>query len=276
MNKLTAQCFEHFEKLEHALNALSNIQNSTNQFYIPESLQHTSINNQLNDIYYQSEGDGRLSKSYWGLVGVDSKTILKLETINTLKKAFQTSVIALKTSNENDWMNIYQNINSRPSIIKQSFNLADLSRLHLKQTYRQIPILRAQPSKVSFSWYSSGRSIKRLTKQQVLEKLLNLGEDKIHIQMQINNLLSVDDSHFAQIQTQAPLIRTNILFPDQQTQAINTSLPIFFDLSDPDHFPYVSELPETPSLKRTRKVRSDSKIQTDIFLQSLRIHRYNV
>ena len=271
-DSLESKCISNFEILESELGKLP--RSLSTQYYQPKQLTPHTINDQLCDIYYQNDQDGRLTNSYWGAIATSSENIKTLEYINVLKSNFQKSVIQLRQSNQNTWLNTYNKINSREDIISAPLTNSGLSRLHLKQTYRQIPILKSQPIKIAFSWYTSGRSITKMSKQQVLDKLIHLGEDKTHIQMQINLLSQVNDTHFAQIQNQAPTIRANILFNNGQTQSLNTSLPIFFETDNNSSFPLITELPENTHTQRQRKVRSDIKIDNECFIKSLRIHRY--
>ena len=274
-NSLEYQCISNFELLEQQLGELPNLQPCSNEhFYIPEQLTSLSLNNQINDIYYQTNQDGRLTNSYWGAIATDSDNILKLEKINHLKSNFQTSVIKLRQANQNSWLDLYQKINSRAQATHNQLVESNLTRLHLKQTYRQIPILKSHPSKIAFSWYTSGKSIKKLSRQQVLQRLLALGEDKQHIQMQINLLAQVNDLFFAQVQSQAPTIRANILNNNKHTLSFNCSLPIFFEHNNDLDFPIITELPSQENIQRKRKKRNDIKIEDECFIKSLRIHRY--
>ncbi|MCJ8312107.1 MAG: hypothetical protein HRU38_07985 [Saccharospirillaceae bacterium] len=272
---LETQCISSFEILENELGKLPNLTPSNHSFfYKPDQLKTTSFNDQIQDIYYQNDLDGRLTNSYWGVIGSSKHNISALKNINILKTTFQQNAVNLKQSNQNKWLNLYQKINTREGIISKPLTTSGLSRLHLRQTYRQIPILGNHPKKIAFSWYTSGRSIKKMNRQQVLQKLLALGEDKTHIQLQLNLLSNVKDSHFAQVQNQAPTIRTNILYQNLQTQSFNTSLPIFFELDSKLDFPYITQLPDLNNQQRIRKVRNDIKIDNECFLKSLRIHRY--
>ena len=274
-DSLESQCISNFEILEQALGKLPNLTPSNlSSFYKPEPLKTSSFNNQIHDIYYQNNEDGRLTNRYWGVIGSTKNNITTLKNINTLKTTFQKSVIELRHANQHKWLDLYHKINTREGIISEPLTESGLSRLHLKQTYRQIPILDSQPKKIAFSWYTSGRSIIKMNRHQVFEKLLALGEDKTHIQIQLNLLSNISDTHFAQIQNQAPTIRANILYQNLQTQSFNASLPIFFESDTKFNFPSITELPEVKNLQRKRKLRNDIKIESECFIKSLRIYRY--
>ncbi|BBI61585.1 hypothetical protein HSBAA_28910 [Vreelandella sulfidaeris] len=96
-----------------------------------------------------------------------------------------------------------------------------LARLHLKQSWRQLPIAQAPVSRVRFAWYSSGRSIKRLTVQEAERKLIQLDTDAPHIRIQLRKLASIPSGEIlAQVQTQAPLMRANLFLPSRSPMDI--------------------------------------------------------
>ncbi|MBQ0757087.1 MAG: DNA replication terminus site-binding protein, partial [Amphritea sp.] len=100
-----------------------------------------------------------------------------------------------------------------------------------------------------------------------------------HIQLQlqaVGNLRPGD--MLAQIQTQVPVIRANMLWKQEEQmlrKARNTSLPIIVALDDENpSLPEYNEPPLIPPEARSRLERSDLKIDPQPFLPSLRAHRY--
>jgi len=130
-NNLEAQCISDFEILESELGNLpSLLPENSSHLYQPNHFKPSQINEQLCDIYYQNDQDGRLTNSYWGVIGTSSENIQKLEKINLLKSNFQNSVIKLRNNKQSDWESIYQRINTRHDIVSQSLSESDLSRPH--------------------------------------------------------------------------------------------------------------------------------------------------
>ena len=270
------QLFKEFDNLQQELLSLGNeLPKLGFQFWSnSEPANALVIAKQLQDIYYKDGQDGRETRSYTSVVSCSELLLEKIQKINEQKQILQNLIIKIKnTQNPIFWSQAYEQLNLRPFTLNESLKLNSLSRIHLKQCHRHIPYLSSEPEKISFSWYNSGRSIKKLDRQQVLEKLLALNPESPHIQLQIEKLANIKDLFLAQIQKQAPVIRCNILYKDKQRKAMNCSLPLFY----PSHFgqPLVEIIPPpTFEKQRSRALRNDSKINDEVYLKSIRVHRY--
>jgi len=235
------------------------------------------------DIWYKGDQDGRETRSCYGLVLANQKLIELAQQTNQLKDEFKTHVQSIQKRDKDYWLALKAQLNKRHQNLREKLYFNGLARLHLKQAYRHIPILEQWPDKIGFTWYSNGRSIKKLSVEQAEKKLLAMGEDKAHIQAQLQKLYTLPEHEvLAQIQTQVPLVRANLVYKnlndkgvsETTRKAMNVALPL---LIPADKFPFLPEfnqISSTPPEERTRLPRNDFKIENDVFLPSLRTYRY--
>jgi hypothetical protein len=110
-----------------------------------------------------------------------------------------------------------------------------------------------------------------------------MGEEKPHIQQQLQQLNTLAQHEIlAQIQTQVPVVRANLVFKllnekghaETVRKAMNVSLPLLVPEEENPLLPVFNEINEQPPMTRTRIARSDFKICEEVFLPSLRVHRY--
>lgn len=235
------------------------------------------------DIWYQGEQDGRETRSCYGLVLANDELITLAQKANQLKDEFKTRVQGIQKRDKDYWLALKAQLNKRHQNLREKLYFTGLARLHLKQAYRHIPILEQRPEKVGFTWYSNGRSIKKLSVAQAEKKLIAMGEDKLHIQAQLQKLYTMPDSEMlAQIQTQVPLVRANLVYKtlnekgisETQRKAMNIALPLLVPADKLPFLPEFNQISAIPPEDRTRLPRNDFKIESDVFLPSLRAYRY--
>ncbi|RDE24275.1 DNA replication terminus site-binding protein [Motiliproteus coralliicola] len=276
-----AELVEQFERLCDALSQLAQqLQVSELPLWVPltEAERELTIDPRRKaielycDLWHQGDGDGRRTRSCHGLVAADPTLLQQAESVNQHKQALQRCLQGFKQQPGE----LLEPLNQRPNSLRQALDHKGLARLHLKQCYRLIPTCTRQPDWVGFNWYTSGRSIKRISAEQAQQKLARMGIDKPHIQLQLDKLATLDaNTRLAQVQTQAPLMRANLRFAQPpMRQALNLSLPLLFAHDDSLPFPEHNDPSLVPKTERSRRQRSDCLIETEPFLPSLRIHRY--
>ena len=235
------------------------------------------------DIWYRGDQDGRETRSCYGLVMANEELISLAKSVNDKKDAFKLLVQSVQKDNQDRWLALKAQLNKRHDNLRARLYFNGLARLHLKQAYRHIPILETWPEKIGFTWYSNGRSIKKLTVAQAEQKLINMGEGKDHIQAQLQKLNTLGEHELlAQIQNQVPVVRANLVFKhlnelghsETIRKAMNVSLPLLIPSEKFPFLPKFNEISEQPPEQRTRIPRNDFKIEQDAFLPSLRAHRY--
>ena len=235
------------------------------------------------DIWYRDQQDGRETRSCHGLVMASDKVIQLAQEVNQAKDDFKSLVQQVQKTDKDLWLNQKAQLNTRHQSLRNQLYYTGLGRIHLKQLYRHIPILAHRPEKIGFTWYSNGRSIKKLTVAQAETKLLAMGEEKIHIQQQLQKLNTLPEHEIlAQIQTQVPVVRANLVFKlakdkghvETVRKALNVSLPLLVPQEGSSLMPKYNQIEEQPPVVRTRIARNDFKICEEVFLPSLRVHRY--
>lgn len=279
-NNSAVELLESLEQLQQDLSAFcEQVQRSNYPFWLPgERITQLDQAAQLYaDIWYRDGQDGRTTLSHYGLIGADSQLIELAQRTNQSKQQFQKLASRYRLSEHSD---LQETLHRRSQELNRILNRQGASRLHLKQCYRLIPIAEPRPERIGFSWYTSGRSIRKLTPAEAQDKLLKMDTSQPHIQQQLAAVGALRPGDMlAQIQTQVPVMRANLVWKqDKQTvrQARNTSLPILVALTDDNPtLPAYNEPPAKPPESRNRLERSDLKIDPQPYLPSLRAHRYN-
>ena len=216
-----------------------------------------------------------------GLIAASQQTVEAIEHLNDCKNAFKSTVLALKAAKVSTQHSMLSKsfeafFSSRPTQLAQTLKRIGLSRIHLKQCYRRIPIFYTRPKKVSWTWANT-RSIKRITVQEA-EQLLNKHAQDPGIAQQLNKLRCLSFTEpLAIVQDLAPHLRANVVLPDAEgttRQMVKGPVPIFY-LDDsgtplPDYHPPG----EKRGKDRDRVVRRDVKLEPEPYLPAIRAHRY--
>ena len=235
------------------------------------------------DIWYKDQQDGRETRSCYGVVMASEEIIERAHRVNHAKDAFKALVQQAQKTDKDGWLEQKSLLNRRHESLRQQLYYTGLARIHLKQIYRHIPILPLSPEKIGFSWYCNGRSIKKMSVAQAQDKLLAIGEEKEHIQQQLKKLNTLPAHEIlAQIQSQVPVVRANLVYKvrnekghaDTVRKAMNVSLPLLVPDNNHHLLPTFNQINDQPPETRTRIARSDFKISEEVFLPSLRVHRY--
>jgi hypothetical protein len=228
------------------------------------------------NIWHSDNADGRRTQSCYGLVGANKDILEAASKLNTKKDQLRTCIGLLKKSELNA---ASEQLHRRSRALAKTLNNEGLGRIHLKQCYRHIPLVDSLPHSVRFSWYNSGRSIKKFTAEDAMMLLLKLDTSQLHIVRQIEKLSPLHKStKMAQVQTQVPIVRANLAWKASDKGwyrlAKNSPLPILIPLLDDETLPEHNVLISTAPTLRSRAQRSDSLIDPEPFLPSLRIHLY--
>ncbi|NIC04192.1 DNA replication terminus site-binding protein [Halomonas sp. DX6] len=233
----------------------------------------------LLDFWYTDGQDGRATRSHVGLVAADEALMARVVEVNAAKAEFAEQLARIKAEDPPLLAEAKAVLPFRHPQLHDHLRGSGLARLHLKQCWRAIPVAEAPVARVRLAWYSSGRSIKRLTVREVEKKLLALDSDAPHVRIQLRKLAALPSSEpLAQVQSQAPLMRANLFYCEpledgRSRRAMNVALPLFLPAPRgrlPDH----NLPPAAPPQSRTRARRSDEKLEEHPYLPSLRIFRY--
>lgn len=233
----------------------------------------------LLDFWYQDGQDGRVTRSYVGLIAADEALLEHVAAVNAAKAHFGDILGLIRQESTALIPELKAVLPFRHPALHTHLRGQGLARLHLKQCWRALPVADAPLSRVRLSWYSSGRSIKKLTVRDAEQKLLALDHGSPHVRIQLERLATIPDGEpLAQVQKQAPLMRANLFFQEpladgRVRRAMNVALPLFIPSPD-GRLPNYNLPPPFPSEKRTRAKRSDERLEEDVFLPSLRVYRY--
>lgn len=271
-----------FDQFEHMRRAIAAFAKSVNQYDSAHwiapwagSVRAPDLEDLLLDLWYQEEQDGRETRIYPGLIALNREQITLAAEVNLAKDQFRKVVHALKEADNVAWREIQGRLARRYQSLNDSLGREGLARLHLKQVFRHLPLVVKRPDRVGFSWYSSGRSIARITKAEAWERLTKLNTEAAHIRIQMERLATLPDNEpLARVQRQAPVLRANLVFADGRRKSMNVSLPLLFPSQGINELPDFSIPPETPPNERHRLVRSDNKLEDEPWLPSIRVHRY--
>lgn len=233
----------------------------------------------LLDMWHQQGQDGRETRNYIALIAADDTLLEKFNAVNTAKAQISELLQRIKQAHPNTLSQAKHRLPQRHPDVDKVLRKGGLARLHLKQCWRHIPIAPEPVSRVRFAWYSSGRSIKKLTVREAEQKLLQLDTGAAHVRIQLRKLAGIpSDEPLAQVQSQAPLMRANLFFTEpledgHTRRAMNVALPLIVP-SHNQQLPHIKMPPPEPPTQRTRAKRRDEKLEHEAFLPSLRIYRY--
>lgn len=251
---------------------LSQDELGTNLSPIEKACQH------YQDFWYQNGQDGRETRSCFGLIAATDEQLNLAHAINRHKDQLKLAIQTWQKSDNKAWLELKGQLGKRHSNLRDNLKLSGLSRLHLKQTWRHIPVVDRTPSRAGFNWYGSGRSIQKMTVQQVYDALNKLDTSSKHIQTQLSLVSKLSsNTPLAKVQNLAPTMRANLFYKDgefPERQAFNASLPILFKADKKGEFPSHNEPVLVAPTSRQRAIRSDRKIEDEAFLPSLRVHKY--
>lgn len=234
----------------------------------------------LTDLWYHDGQDGRTTRNYIGVVAANDALIALVDAVNRHKDAFGEVIARIRTALPADQLTAMRaTLPYRPHALNAHLCADGLSRLHLKQSWRRLPVAPAPVARIRLAWYSSGRSIKRLSVEDAERLLMQLDTDADHVRLQYQRLAALPSGEpLAQVQAQAPLMRANLFYTlplddGRQRQAMNIAMPLFVPSRD-GHLPHCNQPPAMPPNARTRARRSDSRLEDDPWLPSIRVHRY--
>jgi hypothetical protein len=229
-----------------------------------------SIASSLNDYFYQDGDDGRVTSQCCAVIyGVSNAEAMELNEAKDNFKALITSYRAEHPKETNSWQ---RSLFATHSLARQSLSDAAHGRLNLKACWRRVRVIDEPVTSISYAWYNSGRSIKRIDYQQVIDRLEKLDRQGVNIQQAWSALAGISsNTELCIVQKQAPLIRANVRLGNGEMIAFNCSTPIF--LTAQDLLPVIRPLPESER-KTLRKSRSDQRIDNEPLIPILRVHRY--
>ncbi len=190
----------------------------------PEPVEHARaeewLRRALQDVWYQDGQDGRATRAHIGLVAASESVMEAVAAANTAKAEFAALTARIRDQVPALIPEAKAVLPFRHPALHDHLRGEGLARVHLKQCWRAIPASEAPLARVRLAWYSSGRSIKKLTVREAEQKLLALDSDAPHIRIQLRKLAGLPSGEpLAQVQRQAPLMRANLFYREPSTTA---------------------------------------------------------
>ncbi len=283
-----SQLIETFDQIIQLSQQLcQNLSPQQNQHWLPLTAQEEDqglnplqkAKNIYQDYWYQDGQDGRETRSCFGLIAVTDQQIQLALNINEYKESLKKQVKHIQSHDKSQWLELKGTLGKRHNKLRDSLHFSGLTRLHLKQTWRHIPVIERSPTRVGFNWYNSGRSIQKISVEQAFEALSKLDTSSPHIQTQLSQVSKLaSNTPLAKVQNLAPTMRANLFYEDNQfpeRQAMNISLPILFKARSDGKLPSHNQPELEAPITRKRAIRSDRTIEDEPFLPSIRVHRYS-
>ena len=273
--------------VKHTETLIGEIKQNQQGFWLPFDERYTpntkeSLNNGcqlIQDYWYLDGQDGRVTRSGFGFIALPESTLDKAMLLNKLKDEFKLEVKTFQKQKKSDWLSLKGQLAKRHPSLQEQLHFSGLSRLHLKQTWRTLPVIKRSPIRIGFNWYQSGRSITKITVQEAYDALAKINHQSQHIQLQLDAVSQLaPNTPLAKVQNLAPTMRANLFYDDGLSpirQAMNVSLPILIKAREDQSLPQHNTPDITPPENRMRAVRSDRKIEDSPFLPSIRVHKYN-
>ncbi|STX28896.1 DNA replication terminus site-binding protein (Ter protein) [Legionella beliardensis] len=205
------------------------------------------------------------TKSYQGALGGTLATLQLVQNVNNSKDELKSVI--------NDYLKEMKSKDTQ--VIHTILKNAGFRRLKLKQVYRHIPCLDYHPRRITFTQVKHNSHI-IISKKELAARLDKIGKG-LHIDVQQQKLQFLDDDKLAIHRDTQCLWAANVAtFKNEDglsfTKKLMTSMPIIYLHQD--------DLPITDvNFSRRQKrslatVRSDKKIEDEVFLPSAAAYRY--
>ncbi|MGQ3887489.1 DNA replication terminus site-binding protein [Legionella sp. CNM-1927-20] len=219
----------------------------------------------LTDFYPGDLETPQHTKSFQGALGGNLTTLQLVNSVNKSKDQLKAVI--------NEYLNEIKTKDTQ--VIHTLLKNARFPRLKLKQVYRHIPCIDYHPRRITFTQVKHN-SHKVISKKELAARLDKIGKGR-HIDVQQQKLQYLDDDKLAIHRDTQSLSAVNIAtFKNEEglsfTRKLMTSMPIVY--LQQDNLP----LPEVGYSRRQKRslstVRSDKKIEDEVFLPSAAAYRY--
>lgn len=228
----------------------------------------------LTDIFTpEHAADGRYTSVCVGAIGVDEVTLERAKFVNLCKERF---VAAVQFVNDRLCAKAKSKA-SKSKMMRAILKEAGWGRLSLRLCYRQLTVLDYQPYRIGFSYSSGGKSIKKMSVAQAIERLKETGHESDKAKIDLKKLEGENlDLTLAYVQPLAGYYKANVLrVKADKPKTMAVYLPIIYLRSGEDSVRHSAQLSEKDDWKRIeRQKRSDYKLDPEPYITSLPLHSY--
>lgn len=287
---LHSQLHEAYDQLVHQLMALHSglkqDQQAGYSHWVPRSELEISADihpiDQACEIYlalfFFDGQDSHETISRHGLISASENTLSKALLVNEAKTRFKSCISAIRVHFPQRLKIISHEFAERHPAIRMALRGQSLNRLHLKQCYRHIPVFTQRPTRIGFTWSMDNRSITRVSVMEAEQRLLKLGEEKDHVQAQLNKLYNLNGNNsgsLRKVQLLPPCVKANCVFDEQgkiSRKILSCPMPILIPGYPHEPLPSYKHLSIEPPKERTRPKRLDNKLSQEAFLPSINVY----
>ncbi len=249
MTKKIEKLTELFESISVRAQKLINESNKSRWVQTGAGL--SSAQRAMTDFFYEDGQDGRTTFQCCAVIPSHSDLLDSLSLLNQEKSDFKAIIKQIKSEDPKRITQWQESLFSQHKSARNALTMRQIGRINLKAVWRQLKILDEPVDKISFNWYRSGRSITKITKSEVLDRLIQMQREGRNIDIAWRTITAEPDyQSMCIIQKQAPLIRVNVVFASGDRTAFNTGLPVF--LTAQQKLPAISPLKPVSELKQRK------------------------
>lgn len=228
-------------------------------------------------LWYEDGQDGRDTLTCPGIIGASAQTLTLARGCNEAKDAFKAAVLNLKALPKAEADTLMLDLHRRDATVAAAMKRMGAARLNLKQAYRHVPLLDNRPVKIGFTWSKQGRTIQRTSVGEA-RRLLERRRETPQIRTELERLAGVAETEtLARVRRVCPHLRANLVFAAEDEEVerrlMQAPLPLLIPLSSGESLPEFVPISSEPG-GNSRLQRSDVRIEPEVFLPSIRIHRY--
>jgi hypothetical protein len=217
--------------------------------------------------------DGRYTSVCVGAIGVDEETLEQAKYVNLCKDRL---IAAVQIVNDRLCAGAKSKA-GKSKIMRALLKQIGWGRLSLRLCYRHLPVLDYQPYRIGFSYSSGGKSIKKISLAQAMERLTEAGFESEQAKCDYEKLAEQQaDLTLAVVQPLAGYYKANVLAQKgSKPKTMAVYLPIIYLRSGDEAVHHSAQLSEKDDWKRIgRKTRTDAKLDPNPLITSLPVHSY--
>lgn len=224
----------------------------------------------INDVWREDGPlDPRQTPTRPGLIAAGKDLCALAEEVNEAKSAFADIISALSRKDRRA-LSFREEALALDEGRREVLKRRGLGALSIKSACRKIVVVNEPVARAGFTWSSRSRSIKRVSVRQIQQWLIEHNRENAP---EARALLGLDEGEvLAQIQTQAPMLRVNLVLESGRRLTRRAQLPLF--LINETMLPIHNEPYPCPPTEDARLPRSDQRRDMEPFIPSLRLYRY--
>lgn len=209
---------------------------------------------------YVEDQPGNDALLFVGLAAVDRDTARAAVAFNAAKQELRTVLTPMADL-------FWPGPNGPEPLARHALRALGRGRLHPLQAWRQIEVLPQRPLQVGYCWCRSTKVQRRTAaEERIRAERLGLHEEAAQL------AALPPDTPLARVRPVPPHPRANLVYADGTRRQVRAVLPILY--TDPSGMPLPRHQGPGPCAIRERLPRLDRRIEPDVWLPALHLHRY--